>query len=310
MRTTLYIDGRDAWSDYRVCLAEGAYAALLSPPSLKDPESTDWPEEDGEEFDLNTPVLDKRTVNLPLCVLNKSYIEDLLYDLADGASHHFSVPSLSRSWYFRLSKVSKLETSMGIGSLTLSLVEDQPSAYEGDIPDETPARITQRGYVIDEVDLSQYGFVVLEGTADSIMAHADTKDNLAVSSSTINGQVYDNYLVSFKTREITLKLFAHRIGVAEFNQRFNALMATLTSAGEHTFECPEIDPAIVFYYNSATVKDFTIMDDGNVWCEIHVKITATSSRPATRHRILGDEDSNAIAIGDNLILVRVLRNAL
>ena len=60
MRGELYIDGKDAYTDFGVWITEGGYDGLLPFPELVEPDRNDWPDEDGIEPDLEKPTLKPR----------------------------------------------------------------------------------------------------------------------------------------------------------------------------------------------------------------------------------------------------------
>ena len=41
-----------------ICITKGSYNNLVAFPTMKEPDKNDWPEEDGQEFDLSSPTLD------------------------------------------------------------------------------------------------------------------------------------------------------------------------------------------------------------------------------------------------------------
>lgn len=64
MRGELYIDNRDAYTDFGVWITEGGYDGLLPFPELVEPDRNDWPDEDGIEPDLEKPTLKPRELNI------------------------------------------------------------------------------------------------------------------------------------------------------------------------------------------------------------------------------------------------------
>lgn len=60
------IDGIDAYERFGVFISDAGLVSLLQYPPLKKVDSNDWPEEDGEEFDLSEPTLDTKTVQVKL----------------------------------------------------------------------------------------------------------------------------------------------------------------------------------------------------------------------------------------------------
>ena len=71
MRGELYIDGKDAYTDFGVWITEGGYDGLLPFPELVEPDRNDWPDEDGIEPDLEKPTLKPRELNIT-CLLYTS----------------------------------------------------------------------------------------------------------------------------------------------------------------------------------------------------------------------------------------------
>lgn len=64
MRGELYIDGKDAYTDFGVWITEGGYDGLLPFPELVEPDRNDWPDEDGIEPDLEKPTMKPRELNI------------------------------------------------------------------------------------------------------------------------------------------------------------------------------------------------------------------------------------------------------
>ena len=55
-----YIDGISICNRFGVWVTKGGYNGLLAFPAMKEPESNDWPEEDGIEVDLSDPKLEPK----------------------------------------------------------------------------------------------------------------------------------------------------------------------------------------------------------------------------------------------------------
>ena len=64
MRGELYIDNRDAYTDFGVWITRGGYDGLLPFPELVEPGRNDWPDEDGIEPDLEKPTLKPLELNI------------------------------------------------------------------------------------------------------------------------------------------------------------------------------------------------------------------------------------------------------
>ena len=173
MAYNLYIDNVNARAAYGVVLADGAHRQLFEPPAFKTPDSTEWPEHDGAEYDLEAPVLAGRTLSIPLHVLDASKTPDLVAALADGAYHEFRFEfgvSYNYTFAWRLVSVSSYRSLGRLATLTLSLAEDEWVMWYKDFPaypGDTPFIRTQ-GYALDGLDFSRWGLWVLDGTAESL----------------------------------------------------------------------------------------------------------------------------------------------
>ena len=64
MKGQLLIDGIDIYAVYGVCTIKGSYDNLVAFPPMKELDKNDWPEEDGQEFDLSNPALNTSEVSL------------------------------------------------------------------------------------------------------------------------------------------------------------------------------------------------------------------------------------------------------
>lgn len=59
-----YIDGISICNRFGVWVTKGGYNGLLAFPAMKEPESNDWPEEDGIEVDLSDPKLEPKEATI------------------------------------------------------------------------------------------------------------------------------------------------------------------------------------------------------------------------------------------------------
>lgn len=127
MRGELYIDNRDAYTDFGVWITEGGYDGLLPFPELVEPDRNDWPDEDGIEPDLEKPTLKPRELNI-------TFVRDvdgrsagaLVEHLSKSGYHLFRIPSLGREWSLRLIQSPAYEDWDTLEAFTLRFAEDQP----------------------------------------------------------------------------------------------------------------------------------------------------------------------------------------
>ena len=64
MKGQLLIDELDMYTKHGISIIKGSYNNLVAFPTLKDPEKNDWPEEDGQEFDLSVVALDTSEISI------------------------------------------------------------------------------------------------------------------------------------------------------------------------------------------------------------------------------------------------------
>ena len=90
MKGKLIINGIDAYVRYGVFVEQYGYKALVQYPALKSVESNNWPEEDGIEADLSSPVLDTKSFNISFCRNMNVAVDDLI----DTVSYtHLTLPT-------------------------------------------------------------------------------------------------------------------------------------------------------------------------------------------------------------------------
>lgn len=64
MTGQFYLDGIDAYTSLGICVTKGSYNNLVAFPAIKEPEKNDWPEEDGQEFDLSNIALNTSDISI------------------------------------------------------------------------------------------------------------------------------------------------------------------------------------------------------------------------------------------------------
>ena len=87
MKGQLYIDNQDVFIELGVATLQGNYGELVAFPSSKTPDSNDWTEEDGKEFDLSALNLDTKDITLDFGFLSEWKFNDLVAMLSDMAYH-------------------------------------------------------------------------------------------------------------------------------------------------------------------------------------------------------------------------------
>lgn len=206
MRGELYIDGKDAYTDFGVWITEGGYDGLLPFPELVEPDRNDWPDEDGIEPDLEKPTLKPRELNITFVrsVEGRS-AGDLVEHLSKPGYHAFRIPSLGREWSLRLIQSPAYEDWDMLEAFTLRFAEDRPVRPSSvAIPEGGGRYVPLSEYELDGVPLDRYGVMVTEGR-DEIMRSPTVKTNLSRTVLDVDGRIYDTENVVFNSKEVTLK---------------------------------------------------------------------------------------------------------
>ena len=109
MKGQLYIDNKDVFTELGVATLQGNYGELVAFPSSKTPDSNDWTEEDGKEFDLSSITLDSREFSLEFGFFSEWKFNDFVALLSDSSYHDFNFPHLGRTFRLRLSSQNSFE---------------------------------------------------------------------------------------------------------------------------------------------------------------------------------------------------------
>jgi hypothetical protein len=292
----LYIDGLDAAIEYGLFVEQYGYKELIQFPAFKTPDTTEWIDEDGIEVDLDAPQLDTRTLQIQFVILNVRYAEDLFDELASGAYHTFEFRELGKTYNLRMTQNGTFKQNVTLGKLTLTFADDFPEVPTGEYYALGKTDIRQVGYEIDGIDVSQFGAYILDGTDESIRKAAAVRENLKISTKDISGIIYDNSAVTFKSKDVTLKLLINCDDITEFWRRYNALFSVLLDADERRFYYSALGNEYQCYYKSMSVSKFDILRNGRVWCEFSVVLTFIDYRPVGQYMLLAHEDYDLVEV--------------
>lgn len=296
MKDKLFIDGRDAFIEYGIFVEKNGYKQLIQFPAFKKIDTTEWPEEDGIEADLIDPKLDTRTLQIQFCITNIRYAEDLFDELAIGAYHTFEFREIGKTYRLRMTQNGNFSSLIKLGKLTLTFSDDFPQVPTGTHYALDKSDIRQIGFEIDGIDFSQFGTYVLNGSSDSIRKAANTKDNLKISTKDTAGVFYDSTAVTFKSKDVTMKLLIDAPDIEEFWKRYNGLFAVVLQPETRSFYYAELGNEYDCYYKSMTVSKFDILRSGKVWCEFSIVLTMTNYRPVGQYMLLAHEDFDFVEV--------------
>lgn len=299
MTGKLFIDGSDAYLDFGVYLEDNGLGQLIQFPSFQKIDSTDWPDEDGEEYDLTAPTLDTRTLQLPFNISNVRYAEDLFDVLSQGAYHLFHVPALGKTWKLRMTTNGSFSSHVTLGKLTLTFADDFPVVPDAEHLDFGESGVLQFGYELDGVDMSQFGAYVLKGSHNDLRKAPQVKTNLTVKTKGMTGVQYDGEEVFFKPKDVTLNLFIKTSTAEEFWLRYDALFCALLKPELRKMYFEENNAEYECYYNKQSVQRLSILPDGGIWCQFALTLKFVSCRPVNSYMFLATEDEDWVITEDS-----------
>lgn len=301
----LFIDGKDAMNEYGIFVERYGFKGLIQMPSFKKLDTTEWSEYDGEEVDLTSPVLNSKTFQMQFGILNVRYAEDLFDDLATGAYHTFYFVELQKTYKLRMTSCGAFKSHVKLGSLTLSFADDFPVVPEGTHYNIGETEVKQLGYELDGIDFSQFGSFILDGTDDSIRKAANVRSALSVDTKSLSGLKYDDETVTFKSKDVTIKMLINSDSITEFWKRWDGLFAIMLQPEQRSFYFEALDAEYECYYKSNTVSKFDILRNGHVWCEFSIVLTFTSYHPVSSWLLLAIEDFDWVVTEDGNARIKI-----
>lgn len=295
MRGQLYIDEQDVCAGYGVFLAEECYTDLLAFAPLKGVESNNWQEEDGEELDLESPVLAAREVTLKFAFAGlQARLGAFIEMLSRKAYHRFEFREIGRTHELRLVSQPDLTLARRLGLFSLQFANDFPLKRE--IPEAPQSGVSPQGYDLDERSLAEYGVIVLEGCDAKIEQSPAVKKNLLQDIGSLDGAVYDGEVVTFETKDVCLNCLMRADTLSEFWRNYDALLFDLVQPGERSLYVDKTGVAYPCMYKSCSVSRF--YPKGKIWFEFALTFTFTSFRVyaeefllAAENRLVTTEDS-------------------
>lgn len=299
MRGKLLVDDLDVFVEYGIFVEQYGYKALIQQPSFKKLTSTEWPEYDGEEVDLTSPVLDTKSFSIQFSITNKRWAEDFFdYITTNGVYHTFYFADLKKSYKLRLTSNGTFSSNIKLGKLTLTFSQDDCEIPKVDLSAISIPKVKQVGYEIDDMEISQFGTYVLSGTDDNLRKAPNVRANLSVSTQEKSGMSYDDKEVFFKTKDVTLNLLINAPDIDAFWQRWNALFSLLMKPESRKFYFSDNMSENECYYKSNSVSKFDILRNQHIWCEFSVVLTFTSCRPTILDMLLVTQDYDWIITED------------
>lgn len=309
MKGQLYIDGKDIFTELGVATLQGNYGELVAFPPSKTPDSNDWAEEDGKEFDLSAIALDSRELTLSFGFFFEWKYNNFVALLSDMAYHDFNFPQLGRTFRLRLSSQNSFEiyNTTQVSKFTFANDFPRPADYVYQSPVNTIP--LPKGYELDDVDLSSYGVLILKGTNEEILKSPAVKKNLLQNFKRQDGAIYDGEYVKFQTKDVNLKCLMRAPDFETFWRNRDALLHDLTKLSaktddegyeyedaERIFYVDEWPESYPCYYKSCKTVDFNPL--GGIWWEFTLTLVFTSFRFGDTEYLLASEAGEFIITED------------
>lgn len=301
MSKRLYIDGKDAYTDFGIFITEGGYNELLSYPPIKNIITQEWQEYDGIEADLTAPKLNTQEIALRFAI-NKGQrgFKALLRKLSDKAYHSFNFSILRREYKLRLVSMPNIDFAEQLGLFTLRLANDFPifdSKYDTPFSDT----VTSFDFLLDDKPFTDYGVYVLTGSLSSIIKIGETKKNLLINNTTHNGGIYDNFRVNFKSKDIVINCLMRANKMDEFWRNYDTLLNNLVRPNERAILVNSINEEFTCFYKSCKTIEFYA--ENKIWWQFALTFTILSDTVVGRNQILATEELKYITMNNIIIEV-------
>lgn len=304
MTGRLFVDGKDAYTEWGVFVVEQGYNDLVTMPPLKTFDSNDWQEEDGIEADLSAPTLDTNDVTIQFAFSGLyNRFDDFVNHLADGAYHTFSCKSIGRTYALRMTQMPNLTCAQHLGAFAIKFANDFPlKDYTYQAPSSSIAEV--RDYTLDDIPFTKYGCRICAGTLANVKKAADVKTNLLRNLLRKSGAIYDGSKVTLKSKDVKLVVHARATTLSALWRNMDALLYNLTQPGERMLYVAALEQAFPCVYKSCSVKVFYPED---VWLDFELTLTLTRAlRLNADEALLATEDGTLVFTEDEVYAIDLM----
>lgn len=300
MNGAFYIDGIDIYARYGVVITSGGYNDLLCFPALKEPETNDWPEEDGIEVDLSSPALDAKEVSISFAC-NRPDCNDFIFMLSKPGYRTIRITELGREWRLRLKAQTALKDYIRAAAFSLKFTDDFPVRSTAYAPASgSGLNLPVSEYALDGVPFSRYGIEVTGGW-DDLQKSPTVKQNLTRSFSTSDGQMYDADVVVFNAKETTLKCCLSAVSVSKFWECYTAFFNDLIQPEERQLYWDFTGEEYPCYYKKSSGFRIISMSSPMV-AEFSLTLVFTVFRIGETDYLLATEDGFYIETEDGFLI--------
>lgn len=301
------INNTDIESVYGAIVVDGGYNGIMGWPASKPVDANDWHEYDGVEADLSALKLASMsfTMKFGLKYSTPAQIEAFYRFLNSVPELEFQSTDVALSMTLRIKSMSSLQYALTFALFAVSFVCDRDyfAGYvrENPVSGLCPA---DTSFMIDGNEISDYGFIVLDGTYNGVLIPGNVKESMIRDISTINGALYDSNpklwdpssqswrqssnhdTVHYKSRQITLSCGIVAPSFTTFWRNYKVFLYDLihadTGAPDELEAClrslyvEAVDETLRCYYKKQTVKEFTF-DHGRVWLKFDLTLEVTGT---------------------------------
>lgn len=276
------LNTHDIYWTYGLYIPEGGYESLVSYPSLKAVPFNDWPEENGIEVDLSSPVLDTKTVTLPFVSNDYYKLRNFYNILRQGGYLTFNFLEIGyNNVMLRLTGQQGLRLSDGTQQWQFSLTfsDDFPlRVYNYQSPNAN-AIPGDYDYKLDGNNFSIYGIRVLQGSNAELLKMPAIKqklirkysDQAGILNGTPSQFTIDTLYPKTQSKEVTLNCLMTADTLPIFWRNYKSFLYDLTRPGARYLNTAYVLPFVQeCFYKRSTVHRF-LFDGGSVWC--HFSLT-------------------------------------
>lgn len=296
MKGACYIDGIDIYTQYRAVFIRGGFDEVATFPSLDDPDSNDWPEEDGIEVDLETPILNPCEITLSF------YAEDacsLIDHIGKPGYHIFYITALGREWSLRLSSHHDNKIWFDATQFSLKLVKDKPVRLVNYAPaGDCGVIIPRSDYEIDGLSLRDYGITVKDGRKE-LLKSPTVKQNLLRKIEINDGQIYDVDQLVFNSKECTFKCLMQARDIVRFWRCYDAFFNDLIQPELRSLYVEYTGEEYPVHYKKMSGCKFLQLDKYGVVLEFDLTFVFTVFRIGETEYILATEDGEWIVLEED-----------
>ena len=305
MTGKLFIDGQDAFSSFGVYITKGSYKELLTYPALKEVQNNDWAEEDGIEVDLSNPTLDTREFNISFASLNSGH-NQLVQLLSDGAYHSFDFRELEKVYVLRLVSQPNFRKIRDLSAFSFRFANDFPFSEYYEYEEPQAVAQTATGYLLDGIDLSKYGIIVLKGSEQEVLKLPTVKKNLLTNLNNEHGAFYDDEWVKFQAKDVKINCLMRASNLNEFWRNYNALLYDLIRKNERGLYVSNVGNTYPCYYKNCSGAKFAIID-GRIWFEFSLTFVFTTlgikDGESNTYYLLATEDDILVCTEDGRFFI-------